>query len=257
MRIVIFSFLILGILNARENPFVPANSINESSIKATNVVRQYEDFDKKIVKLPSSARVLKYIKIGYQAFDGSIKEQKMPVNGKIDWHEPLVLTTQNALTPPMPMVALENTLKQSDNISVANSNIKKENPIQTESKIQPKKVAPTKVAKIEKVATPSKESKKSFKLNKFLSFDIDNNVLILHTKDTLIRDFTTLKPRKLVFDFKRDNSFYTKTLAINLPPFTSVTVGSHKDFYRASFLLDGPYLYSKTKIDGDILIKLK
>lgn len=241
MRIVIFSFFILGILNARENPFVPANSMNESSIKATNIVRQYEDFDKKIIKLPSSARVLKYIKIGYQALDGSIKEQKMTINGTIDWHEPLVLINQSALTPPMPMIALENTLKDDTDIGVAESksDIKKE------------------VKKVVKKSKKVENERKTFRLNEFLSFDIEENTLILHTKDQLIRDFTTLKPRKIVFDFRRDNSFYTKTLAINLPPFKRVTLGSHKGFYRASFLLDGPYLYSAIKTEEGTIIRLK
>lgn len=251
MRILIFSFLVLGILNARENPFVPANGMSEKNIKATNVVRQYDDFDKKIINLPSHARVLKYIKVGYQVLDGSIKEKKLPINGNIDWHEPLVLTTQSALIPAMPMVALENTLKEEETIGVgeAKSDIKKEVIEEVKQK--------TKEKIIKKEIVKEKQLKKTFTLNSFLSFDIEGKTLILHTKDKLIRDFTTLKPRKIVFDFKRNNSFYTKTQTINLKPFKSITMGSHKDFYRASFLLDGPYPYSITKYNDEIIIKLR
>lgn len=254
MRILIFSFLVLGILNARENPFVPANGMSEKNIKATNVVRQYDDFDKKIINLPSHARVLKYIKVGYQVLDGSIKEKKLPINGNIDWHEPLVLTTQSALIPAMPMAALENTLKEDDIIGTeeAKSDIKKEVVKKVKQETKEKIIKEEKQEIVEK-----KQLKKSFTLNSFLSFEVEGKTLILHTKDKLIRDFITLKPRKIVFDFKRNNSFYTKTQTINLKPFKSVTMGSHKDFYRASFLLDGPYLYSITKYNDEIIIKLR
>lgn len=97
---------------------------------------------------------------------------------------------------------------------------------------------------------------KSFSFHNLLNFSVLKNQLIVESKDPLIRDFMVVSPYKIVLDFKKPNSFYTKTINIQKPPFKSVTFGSHNNFYRAAFLLDGPYRYVIHKQGDRTIINL-
>ncbi len=91
----------------------------------------------------------------------------------------------------------------------------------------------------------------------FFNFDALGRTLIVHTNDEIIRHFVVKNPDRLVLDFKRDKGFPTSSLNINDSSFKKVSFGSHKGFYRASFVLDGVYQYDLIRQGGDIIIKLK
>lgn len=228
-------------LIARENPFIPSGEMDEDKIKATNIKPLIEDFEKKRINLPNSARILKYITIGYQTIDGSIKEKKVLVNENIDWHDDLILSVKDIA--PIPTIVPVQEVEIQD--SIKKGKITEKIVIKEDLKVdkKPKKVKKKKLF--------------SFNLKSYFDFDIQGKTLTLHVKDRLLRDFLVSKPYKLVFDFKKKSAFYTKTLKINKPPFTSVTIGAHDSFYRTSFLLDGPYGYDLKKEVGKIVIKLK
>ena len=84
---VIFAF-------ARENPFeslTPPNT--DTHTDEQNRENVFENFD---FKLPSTARVLKEIKVVFQNIDGNIEEQTLNINKTIDWHYPLTLSQKDA-----------------------------------------------------------------------------------------------------------------------------------------------------------------
>ena len=82
---------------------------------------------------------------------------------------------------------------------------------------------------------------------KFLTLEVSKNSILFVTNDKKIRDFILLKPYKIVIDFKRDASFYTKSVDIKKAPFEKITLGNHNGYYRAVLLLDGSYKYKLTK----------
>ena len=91
MRILFL--LLTTLLFARENPFIPVVT-NENN----NIVKKTY-FKSKKITLPNDARVLKSITFKYQALTGAIKEIEIPINQAIDWHNPLILSTNFIKTP--------------------------------------------------------------------------------------------------------------------------------------------------------------
>ena len=81
-------------------------------------------------------------------------------------------------------------------------------------------------------------------IEKYANGEIEIHIVPTSKK---IRDFILLKPYKIVIDFKRDASFYTKSVDIKKAPFEKITLGNHNGYYRAVLLLDGSYKYKLTK----------
>jgi len=89
---LLFIFMSI-VLFARENPFVPVNINNNKNL----IKKQY--FQKTKIILPSDARVLKNIIFKYQTLTGQIKTTDFPINKEIDWHNPIILSTNQVYIP--------------------------------------------------------------------------------------------------------------------------------------------------------------
>ncbi len=95
MKKIICFLCSLVFLVARENPFESLMSPNiDTNIDEEKKADFFESFD---FKLPSTARILKEIKVIYQTIDGGIEEKVLPINRNIDWHYPLSLSQKDAL----------------------------------------------------------------------------------------------------------------------------------------------------------------
>ena len=70
-------------LLARDNPFSPTLNLD---VTTNNTVDEIPYFQKTTTTLPSTARILKKIKIEYQNIDGSVNSKEIVVDKKIDWH---------------------------------------------------------------------------------------------------------------------------------------------------------------------------
>jgi hypothetical protein len=92
MRVILF-LLLTTLVFARENPFVPVVT-NENN----NIIKK-EMFSSKKITLPNDARVIKSVIFKYQALNGSIKEIEYPINKAIDWHNPIIISTQKQKLP--------------------------------------------------------------------------------------------------------------------------------------------------------------
>ncbi|HIP44914.1 MAG TPA: AMIN domain-containing protein [Sulfurospirillum arcachonense] len=76
-------------------------------------------------------------------------------------------------------------------------------------------------------------------------------------KDKKIRDFLVTSPYKIVVDFKREVSFYTKVYNLKTKYFKSITLGKHSGYYRVAIELDGRYLYNRQKVKDGYIFTLR
>lgn len=240
MQKILWLFLSLAmVLEARENPF--ETSMSPQSVGQTTQIKdERTDFTHTTITLPSSARILKSASVTFQNLDGSISEEIVAVEQNVDWHQPLVLSTQKP----------QNTLPP---------------PAITEAKkvvVEKKATPPLPINKEEDKPVISQNSVKSdadstFKLTDDLSFFVNQNEITIFTKDPKVRDFLIADPYKVVVDFKKVSTYGTKTLEFKKAPFVSATLGTHDGFYRIAILLDGHYRYDIQAFNGGYIIKLK
>lgn len=114
---------------------------------------------------------------------------------------------------------------------------------------------PTMVASVptKKVA----KNLKSINFKNIIKFSIDGKSLHVKTSDKKIRDFLVTKPYKIIIDFKRELSFYTKVYNLKTRYFRSITLGKHNGYYRVAIELDGKYLYNKQKVKDGYIFNLR
>jgi len=108
-----------------------------------------------------------------------------------------------------------------------------------------------------KIAEPILEkNKKIIKFKDIIKFAINKKQIHITTNDKKIRDFIVVSPYKIVIDFKKDLSFYTKSFSLNTKRFKKITIGNHNKYYRVVIKLDGQYKYSIQKINSGYIIAL-
>lgn len=239
MQKILWLFLSLAvILEARENPFETNMSPHEVG-QTTQIKEERTDFVNASLTLPSSARVLKSASVTFQNLDGSISEEVVGIEKNIDWHLPLILSNGKVESNPSSAIALPVNIPDSKKI------VEKKDPTPKEEKIASR-------------MTPNTNLEGStFKLIDDLSFYVNQNEITIFTKDAKVRDFLIADPYKVVVDFKKVNSYATRTLDFKKAPFVSATLGDHDDFYRIAILLDGHYRYDIEAFKGGYIIKLK
>ncbi len=108
-----------------------------------------------------------------------------------------------------------------------------------------------------KSSTQKIEKEKNINFKDIVLFSIKNNTIQIKTKDKKLRDFLITKPYKIVVDFKREISFYTKKYDLKSKYFKSIIIGKHDGYYRIAIKLDGKYLYNKTKTKDGYMFTLK
>ncbi|WP_052433568.1 AMIN domain-containing protein [Sulfurospirillum arsenophilum] len=238
MQKILWLFLSLAVLvDARENPFETGMSPQST----TQIKDERTNFKSATLTLPSSARILKSASVTFQNLDGSISEEIVAIEQDVDWHLPLILSSQKIDTKvATPTVIVTPETKPSIEKKV----------IVTPAPIKEEKVTPT-------VTTPNLNADSTFKLNDAISFFINQNEITIFTKDSKMRDFLITDPYKVVIDFKKESTYPTKTLEFQKAPFTSATLGTHDGFYRIAILLDGQYRYDLQAFNGGYIIKLK
>ncbi len=233
--------LLCGMLSfalARENPFAVAMDPSQVG-KTTQIKEERVEFNSTKITLPSSARILKSASVIFQNIDGSISEEIVGIEQDIDWHHPLILSTQK------PPTLQETTLTPSVPTT------------------PPNKLAPqaTKKAEIKKEDAQADVAVKSFSrvvLSEGIELEIEHNSMTIYTKDKKVRDFIVSNPYKIVVDFSKEkSSFVTKLAEFSKAPFVSAALGNHDGFYRVAITLDGHYRYDIKSVDGGYFISLK
>jgi|LGOV01.1.fsa_nt_gb hypothetical protein len=98
---------------------------------------------------------------------------------------------------------------------------------------------------------------KKINFKNLVFFSLDGKSIHVKTKDKRIRDFLVTSPHKIVVDFKREASFYTKVYNLKTRYFKSITLGKHSGYYRVAIELDGKYLYNKQKVKDGYIFTLR
>lgn len=220
-------FFLPFLLIARDNPFLPVITPQESGKVAE--VPQPDFFMSEEIYLPSSARKLLKVDITYLNMDGSMETVQTELEKDIDWHFPIIVAQEkssgNTASPPKP----EKKATQS--------------------------TAPTKTATDPK--TQEIVQHKVFKPLNWISIEIKNKQLTIHTENKLLRHFALSEPIKLVLDFQRDSNFYSKSIPTESAYYKHINIGNHKDFYRIAIELDGQYRYDLEESKDTYVITLQ
>lgn len=243
MQKILWLFLSLAvIIEARENPFETGMS-PQAVGKTTQIKDERTNFTSTTLILPSSARILKSASVTFQNLDGSISEEIVAIEQDVDWHLPLILSSQkidaNVATPIVLPAATPETKKA----------------VEKKVVVEPTPVKEEKATTT--VLTANANADSTFKINEDISFFINQNEITIFTKDSKMRDFLIADPYKVVIDFKKESTYTTKTLEFKKAPFISATLGTHDGFYRIAILLDGQYRYDLQAFNGGYIIKLK
>jgi hypothetical protein len=88
-------FLLLLTLDARENPFFPANGDNEI-LYTSNKDRTLPILNRATIALPTYARVIQKVTIEYKSLDGSVESKSINLHNSIDWHLPIFISQSYA-----------------------------------------------------------------------------------------------------------------------------------------------------------------
>jgi hypothetical protein len=134
--------------------------------------------------------------------------------------------------------------------SIENKSIKVDKKIDWHDELILKKVNDLDMQRRDKV-TPIKIYFKDF-----VSFSITNKEIYIKTNDTKIRDFLVSNPYKIVLDFQKKVSFYTKTFKLETKRFKKIRMGRHSDYYRVVIQLDRHYKYLLKKVNDGIIVTL-
>ncbi len=98
--------------------------------------------------------------------------------------------------------------------------------------------------------TPKKHKKINYKQifkSKYVNFYESSRELKIVTKDKIIRNFLLTSPHRIVIDFKRSTNLKSAVKKIDKSIFKKISLGTHKDYYRAVIELDGTYKYEMLK----------
>ena len=252
MQKVLWSFLVIAVMmEARENPF--ESSLSPENVGQTTQIKdERTDFSTTKITLPSSARILKSATVTFQNLDGSISEEVVAIEQNVDWHLPLILSSQIQEAQQTKQVSTQPVVVPNKVVDKPTTQAlpSPQNNTETVQKVVNKKVEPA----IQAATTAGN----TYKLNEDISFFINQKEITLFVKETKIRDFLIAEPYKVVLDFKKENASYqTKTLEFQKAPFVSATLGTHDGFYRLAILLDGHYRYDIQAFNGGYIVKLK
>jgi hypothetical protein len=91
LHYIFLFFSLTLVLEARENPFFPANDASDIPL-TTNQVERILPLKRASVTLPSTARNIESITITYKNLDGSLSKKKLVLHNSIDWHIPIFIS---------------------------------------------------------------------------------------------------------------------------------------------------------------------
>lgn len=90
-RIFLLLTLLLSLSEARDNPFFPAEGVEDLAV-TSNITKNFDPLKRAALTLPDSARVLKEVTIRYQNLDGSIGSRTLSLEHSVDWHLPIFVS---------------------------------------------------------------------------------------------------------------------------------------------------------------------
>ncbi|WP_025448228.1 AMIN domain-containing protein [Helicobacter pylori] len=98
--------------------------------------------------------------------------------------------------------------------------------------------------------------KKRYQIQDF-DFLMANNTMILHSPYKILRSFVLVNPYRIVLDTQKGPLDIYQNMDLNQKFFSHIKVGTHKDYYRITLILDGKYRYLLEEKNGAYELKLK
>lgn len=91
IKILLTSLFLILSLDARENPFFPADGSKDITY-TSNENRTSPPLKRATITLPSQARVIQKVTIEYKNLDGSQESKSIELDNSIDWHLPIFIS---------------------------------------------------------------------------------------------------------------------------------------------------------------------
>ncbi|WRD63708.1 AMIN domain-containing protein [Helicobacter pylori] len=88
-------------------------------------------------------------------------------------------------------------------------------------------------------------------------FLMANNTMILRSPYKILRSFVLVNPYRIVLDTQKGPLDIYQNRDLNQKFFSQIKVGTHKDYYRITLILDGKYRYLLEEKNGAYELKLK
>ncbi|WP_025454445.1 AMIN domain-containing protein [Helicobacter pylori] len=88
-------------------------------------------------------------------------------------------------------------------------------------------------------------------------FLMSNNTMILRSPYKILRSFVLVNPYRIVLDTQKGPLDIYQNMDLNQKFFSQIKVGTHKDYYRITLILDGKYRYLLEEKNGAYELKLK
>jgi hypothetical protein len=115
-RSVVYRFLLifpllLTLLEARDNPFFPAEGVKDLPVTSSEI-KAFDPLKRAAITLPDSARVLKKVTVEYQNLDGSVGKRSIDLDNSVDWHLPLFVSQSYSATKTEAAVSSKPSKKQ-------------------------------------------------------------------------------------------------------------------------------------------------
>ncbi|MGL2360829.1 AMIN domain-containing protein [Helicobacter pylori] len=88
-------------------------------------------------------------------------------------------------------------------------------------------------------------------------FLMTNNTMILRSPYKILRSFVLVNPYRIVLDTQKGPLDIYQNMDLNQKFFSHIKVGTHKDYYRITLILDGKYRYLLEEKNGAYELKLK
>ncbi|WP_341847718.1 AMIN domain-containing protein [Helicobacter pylori] len=88
-------------------------------------------------------------------------------------------------------------------------------------------------------------------------FLMTNNTMILRSPYKILRSFVLVNPYRIVLDTQKGPLDIYQNMDLNQKFFSQIKVGTHKDYYRITLILDGKYRYLLEEKNGAYELKLK
>ncbi len=88
-------------------------------------------------------------------------------------------------------------------------------------------------------------------------FLMTNNTMILRSPYKILRSFVLVNPYRIVLDTQKGPLDIYQNRDLNQKFFSQIKVGTHKDYYRITLILDGKYRYLLEEKNGAYELQLK
>ncbi|CBG39446.1 AMIN domain-containing protein [Helicobacter mustelae] len=113
------------------------------------------------------------------------------------------------------------------------------------------------IALTQRDAIIDKEENTQYFSTKKMIFFAKDSKLYITTKRKMLRNFILPEPFRIIIDLSKDPSDGDEVLDLKQKYFSSVTMSTHKNFFRISITLDGHYRYEITPSDDGYILSVQ